>query len=66
MIPGPDLYYKYPYCGKIHVTSSLISGNTFRTERYTDSRRISPMMPEFPIITKCLQYSLIFWSDETT
>jgi hypothetical protein len=54
MIPGPYLYYKYPDCGMIHVTSSLISGNTFGTECYTDSRRISPMMPEFPRITKHL------------
>jgi hypothetical protein len=39
MTPGPDLYNKCPDCGKIHVKSSLASGNTIHAVYYTDNRR---------------------------
>ena len=66
MIPGPDLYYKCPDCGKIHANESILSGNTFGSKQYSDTRRIAPMLPEFPSITKCQQCGLIFWLDKTT
>jgi hypothetical protein len=66
MIPGPDLRYKCPDCGKIHLRSSLASGNTIGAVYYSDNRCIAPMLPEFPHITKCLQCKLIFWLDSST
>jgi hypothetical protein len=52
MMPGPDLYYKCPDCGKTHVKSSLASGNTIHAVYHTDNRRKAPMLSEFPRITK--------------
>jgi hypothetical protein len=66
MIPAPTLYYKCPGCDKIHANESIISGNTFGSKQYSDTRRITPMLPEFPSNTKCQQCGLIFWLDKTT
>ena len=66
MMPGPDLYYKCPDCGKIHAKHSLASGYAIHAVYYTDNRRKSPMLPEFPSITKCLQCGLIFWLDSSS
>jgi hypothetical protein len=45
---------------------SILSGNTFGSKLYSDGRRISPMLPEFPYITKCKKCETIFWLDETS
>lgn len=61
MIEGPDIIYECPKCKKLLRRGSLASGNTFGARIYSDGKRISPMLPEFPIITKCPQCEKIFW-----
>ncbi|GBU21612.1 hypothetical protein R80B4_01508 [Fibrobacteres bacterium R8-0-B4] len=53
MIPGPNIVYKCPECGRKAVRRSIISGNTFGSILYSDGKRIAPMLPEFPYIIKC-------------
>lgn len=61
MLPGPDYIYKCPHCGNLIARGSLMSGNTFGSKLYSDGKRISPMLPEFPLITKCRKCDTIFW-----
>jgi hypothetical protein len=42
----------------------LRSGNTIGAKIYSDSKRIAPMLPEFPAITKCNKCQKIFWVSE--
>ena len=61
MIPGPAQYYKCPKCPQIMSRGSIMSGNTFGSRLFSDGKRISPMLPEFPTITKCYNCDYIFW-----
>jgi len=61
MIPGPDYIYECPACGNLIARGSLISGNTFITKVFSDGKRISEMLPEFPSLTKCSKCNHIFW-----
>ena len=58
---GHDNYYKCPSCGNILKNRSLMSGNTFGAKHYSDGRRISPMLPDIPDLTKCPQCETILW-----
>ncbi len=53
MIPGPDHIYKCPHCGAKFLRGSLVSGNTFGAKLFSDGKRIAPMLPDFPVLTKC-------------
>jgi len=61
MIPGPTYVYKCPNCGNLLTKESLTSGNTFIIKIYSDGKRIAPMLPEFPNLTKCKKCNTIFW-----
>ncbi|MCL2079751.1 MAG: hypothetical protein FWH17_07925 [Oscillospiraceae bacterium] len=61
MTPGPYLVYKCPKCGKFSFRGSLRSGNTIGAELFSDGKRIAPMLPEFPSITKCKNCKLFYW-----
>jgi len=61
MIPGPEYVYKCPNCDNFLTKGSLVSGNTFGEKMYSDGKRIAPMLPEFPNLTKCKKCSAIFW-----
>lgn len=61
MLPGPNYIYKCPKCGNLLENRSLCSGNTFGSKFYSDGMRISPMLPEFPDLTKCKKCQTIFW-----
>lgn len=61
MIPGPDYIYKCPTCDNLISRGSLRSGNTFGAKIYSDGKRIAPMLPEFPDLTKCIKCNSIFW-----
>jgi hypothetical protein len=61
MLPGPDLFYKCPSCGAVIKNRSLMSGNTFGATYFSDGRRIAPMLPSFPNLTKCQKCNTIFW-----
>jgi uncharacterized C2H2 Zn-finger protein len=61
MQPGPDLIYKCPKCGKLLKNRSLMSGNTFGANLFSDGKQVAPMLPEFPHLTKCSKCDTIFW-----
>jgi hypothetical protein len=61
MIPGSIHISKCPNCSNLLSKRSLISGNTLGSKIYSDSKRVSPMLPEFPAITKCDKCQKIFW-----
>jgi len=61
MIRGPDYIYKCPTCKNLIARGSLISGNRFDSQLYSDGKIISNMLPEFPSITKCHSCNEIFW-----
>lgn len=61
MLPGPNLVYKCPKCGNLLKKGSLMSGNTFGAKIFSDGKRIAPMLPDFPDITKCKRCNAIFW-----
>ncbi|MGI6521422.1 MAG: hypothetical protein ACOX2D_09890 [Fermentimonas sp.] len=61
MLPGPNYVYKCPNCGNLLRKGSLMSGNTFGAEIFSDGKRIAPMLPEFPELTKCKKCNTIFW-----
>lgn len=65
MLPGPNLIYKCPNCDNILQNQSLLSGNTFDGAIYSDGKRIFPMLPEFPDLTKCKKCEHIFWLSKT-
>jgi hypothetical protein len=65
MLPGPNLIYKCPNCDNLLKNQSLLSGNTFDGAIYSDGKRIFPMMPEFPDLTKCKKCNHIFWLSKT-
>jgi hypothetical protein len=61
MIPGPAHIYQCPNCGKYLKNRSLRSGNTFGAQLFSDGKRIAPMLPDFPNLTKCKKCNSIFW-----
>jgi hypothetical protein len=61
MLPGPTYFYQCPNCDNLLRRDSLNSGNTFGSEYYSDGKRIAPMLPEFPNLTKCSKCNTIFW-----
>lgn len=61
MIPGPTYVYKCPNCGDLLTKGSLMSGNTLGSEIFSDGKRIAPMLPEFPNLTKCKKCDTILW-----
>jgi hypothetical protein len=61
MIPGPKIVYKCPNCGNLLKNSSLMSGNTFGTIIFSDGKRVAPMLPKFPNLTKCKKCNTFLW-----
>lgn len=61
MIPGPNYVYKCPNCGNYLIQESIVSGNTLGAEIYSDGKRIAPMLPAFPDLTKCSKCNKILW-----
>jgi hypothetical protein len=61
MLPGPFYVYTCPNCGNLLSKGSLMSGNTFGARIFSDGKRIAPMLPEYPNLTKCKKCDRIFW-----
>lgn len=53
MIPGPNYVYKCPNCSALLTRESIASGNSFGSKLFSDGKRIAPMNPELPNLTKC-------------
>ena len=53
MMPGNPRILVCPFCGKEKAIMSLISGNTFGAEIWSDNKQIAPMLPEISYVQKC-------------
>lgn len=53
MLPGNSQILTCPYCGTKKEIMSLMSGNTFGAELWSDNKQIAPMLPEISYIQKC-------------
>jgi len=62
---GPNYLYECPNCGNLIQNRSLMSGNTFDAELYSDLKRITPMLPEVPNLIECKKCRNIFWLSKT-
>jgi hypothetical protein len=65
MIPGPTIIISCPHCGQLAKNKTLISGNTFGSQLWSDGKKISPMLPEFPILVLCKKCDQFYWVKET-
>jgi len=61
MVIGPDKFYKCPACGNTLKNRSILSGNTCGATFYSDGRRVAPMLPDIPNLTKCPSCNTILW-----
>jgi len=61
MLYGDNEFYLCPKCGNLLTRQSLVSGNTCDSVLYSDAKRVAPMLPEFPNLTKCKKCNSIFW-----
>lgn len=66
MLPGPDIFYECPECKTRVYTPSLLSGNTFGADFFSDGKCYAPMLPEYPILTRCRNCHFIFWFEHQT
>lgn len=46
MLPGNPQILTCPYCGQTKNIMSLLSGNTFGAQLWSDNKQIAPMLPE--------------------
>ena len=53
MLPGNAEIVKCPYCGTEKELMTLLSGNTFGAEYWSDNKRIAPMLPHVSPVQKC-------------
>jgi hypothetical protein len=61
MRPGPAKIVACPQCKALAKYGTLISGNTFGAEVWTDGLQIAPMLPCPPEVAKCNECSHLFW-----
>ena len=52
-MPGNPQILICPFCGTEKQIMSLISGNTFGAELWSDNKQIAPMLPEISYVQKC-------------
>lgn len=64
MIPGPTLIIPCPACGHQGKKRTLVSGNTFGAELWSDGKQIAPMLPKFPWLVKCKKCGQFFQTEE--
>lgn len=53
MMPGNPRILICPFCVTEKQIMSLISGNTFGAELWSDNKQIAPMLPEISYVQKC-------------
>ena len=63
-MPGQNYVYECKKCGNLLSNGSLLSGNTNGAKIFSDGKRIAPMLPEFPNLTKCKKCKSFLWLDK--
>ena len=61
MLQGPTIIISCPHCGQNAKKRTLISGNTFGAEFWSDGKRIAPMLPDFPSLVLCCKCDKFYW-----
>jgi len=61
MTPGPDVLYQCTKCNNYIYNESIMSGNTCGDSLFSDGKRIAPMLPDFPNLTKCKKCGEFLW-----
>jgi hypothetical protein len=54
-------FIKCPLCGTAAQSMMLVSGNTFDSTIWTDSKIIAPRFPHFPEIARCRNCQHFYW-----
>ena len=65
MLPGDDIVKKCPFCESFILEPTVVSGNTFGAEFWSDGFMKAPMYPEFPWLVECYSCHELFWLDES-
>lgn len=65
MLPGDDIVKKCPNCQGFILEPTMVSGNTFGAEFWSDGFMKAPMYPEYPWLVECPFCQYTFWIDES-
>ena len=61
MLYGPDQIIACPHCRALVKYETLLSGNTFRRQLWTDGKSVSPMLPKPPPFVICHACRRGYW-----
>jgi hypothetical protein len=61
MKPGPTIIIACPYCGQYAKKKTLLSGNNFDAELWSDGKRVAPMLPAYPSLVICKKCNQFYW-----
>lgn len=61
MIPGLPVILSCPHCGQYAKKRTLNSWNNFGSQLWSDGKKTSPMMPEFPSLVLCKKCDQFYW-----
>ena len=61
MILGPDQIIACPHCGGLSQHCTLVSGNTFGAQVWTDGKQVAPMLLQPPPVVKCAHCARCYW-----
>ncbi len=64
MILGPTFIYQCPQCKSLVSRGSLESGDIAGIRVYSDGKRVAPLLPQFPTVTRCWNCRHIFWIND--
>lgn len=61
MLPGPDHILACPHCDAVFRRHTLLSGNTFGSETWTDGLFVAPMLPSGAALGVCAGCEEFIW-----
>ena len=61
---GPRYVYECPQCASLFQRGSVISGNSFGADIYSDGSMDKTHLGSYPSFTRCRQCSHLFWVDD--
>jgi hypothetical protein len=64
MLPGPDRILECPRCGTLARQYTLLSGNTFGAQLWSDGWFDAPMLPSAPAIVVCEGCDELYWTED--
>jgi hypothetical protein len=61
MKPGPTIIIACPNCGQYAKKKTLLSGNNFGTELWSEGKRVLAILPVFPSLVICKKCNQFYW-----